>query len=142
MQPQKNSTILVCMILNGKHSLLVVAYIGKSCFFPFLTGQSNIAGCFFNKTFLLLYIYIYRHIYISNTGIHSNTLFSIHLVSMETFRKRVFNTSFDSAYPDGWLSHHRQNFQQWIASSPLGVKATVLVEIMLKRLPNSVPYYP
>ena len=33
-------------------------------------------------------------------------------ISMETFRKRVFDTPFDSAHPDGWLSHHRQNFQQ------------------------------
>ena len=57
-------------------------------------------------------------------------------ISTETFRKRVFDTPFDSAHPDGWLSHHRQNFQLWIASSPLGVEATVLMEITLKRLPK------
>ena len=57
-------------------------------------------------------------------------------ISTETFRKRVFDTPFDSAHPDGWLSHHRQNFQQWIASFPLGVEATVLMEITLTHLPK------
>ena len=63
-------------------------------------------------------------------------LLSEYYISTETFRKQVFDTPFDSAHPDGWLSHHRQNFQQWIASSPLGVEATVLMEITLKRLPK------
>ena len=40
-------------------------------------------------------------------------------ISMKMFRKRVFDTPFNSAYRNGWLSHYRQNFQQWIASSPL-----------------------
>ena len=57
-------------------------------------------------------------------------------ISTETFRKQIFDIPFDSAHPDGWLSHHRQNFQQWIASSPLGVEAIVLMEITLKRLPK------
>ena len=37
-------------------------------------------------------------------------------ISTETFRMCVFDTPFVSAHTDGWLSHHRHNFQQWIAS--------------------------
>ena len=54
-------------------------------------------------------------------------------ISRETFRKRVFDTPFDSAHPDGRLLQHQQSFQQWIASSPLGAEVTILMEIMLKR---------
>ena len=57
-------------------------------------------------------------------------------ISKVTFRKRVFDTPFDSAHLDGRLSHHQQSFQQWIPSSPLGEEVTVLTDIMLKHFPK------
>ena len=49
----KTSTILVYMILNGKGDLTGCGLHGDSLASIVLTGQSNIAGCFINKTFLL-----------------------------------------------------------------------------------------
>ena len=57
-------------------------------------------------------------------------------ITTETFRRRTFDTLFDSTNPDTWLSKHRQHFKQWLLSSPLDNEATMLMEVTLRRLPK------
>ena len=57
-------------------------------------------------------------------------------ITTETFRRRMFDTPFDSTNPDTRLSKHRQHFQQWLSSSPLDSETTMLMEVTLRRLPK------
>ena len=57
-------------------------------------------------------------------------------ITTETFRRRTFDTHFDSTDPDTCLSKHRQHFQQWLLSLPLDSETTMLMEVTLRRLPK------
>ena len=42
-------------------------------------------------------------------------LLSVHQISTETHRKKVFDQMFNLSNPDQWLREYRQNFHQWLA---------------------------
>ena len=57
-----------------------------------------------------------------------------YIISSETYRCRVVETPFSASHPDAWLAKHQQSFHQWLASFPLNMEATLLMEISLSRL--------
>ena len=64
------------------------------------------------------------------------TLLSVHPISTETRRKKVFKQTFNASKPDQWLRDFKQNFHQWLDSMERPTIETVLMELVLAKLPN------
>ena len=64
------------------------------------------------------------------------TLLSVHPISTETRRKKVFEQAFNASKPDQWLRDFKQNFYQWLDSMERPTIETVLMELVLAKLPN------
>ena len=64
------------------------------------------------------------------------TLLSVHQISTETRRKKVFQQTFNASKPDQWLRDFKQNFHQWLDSTERPTRETVLMELVLAKLLN------
>ena len=64
------------------------------------------------------------------------TLLSVYQISTETCRKKVFEQTFNASKPDQWLRDFKQNFHQWPDSTERPTRKTVLMELVLAKLPN------
>ena len=63
-------------------------------------------------------------------------LLSVYQISTETRRKKVFELTFNASKPDKWLRDFKQNFHQWLDSTERPTRETVLMELVLMKLPN------
>ena len=63
-------------------------------------------------------------------------LLSVHQISTETHRKKVFDQMFNPSNPDQWLREYRQNFHQWLDSTKRPTQEVVLMELELAKLPG------
>ena len=50
--------------------------------------------------------------------------------------KKVFEQTFNASKPDQWLRDFKQNFHQWLDSTERSTRETVLIELVLMKLPN------
>ena len=64
------------------------------------------------------------------------TLLSVYQISTEIRRKKVFEQIFNASKPDQWLRDFKQNFHQWLDSTERPTRETVLMELVLMKLPN------
>ena len=64
------------------------------------------------------------------------TLLSVYQISTETSRKKVFEQTFNASKPDQWLRDFKQNFYEWLDSTEKPTRETVLMELVLVKLPN------
>ena len=56
-------------------------------------------------------------------------------ISSETYRKRIFETFFNSSNSEAWFRSFKQDLNQWIETSNRDPLKTVLHELVLKKLP-------
>ena len=63
------------------------------------------------------------------------TLLRTYHISSETYRKRIFETHFNSSNTEAWFRSFKQDFNQWIETSNRDPLETVLHELALKKLP-------
>ena len=63
------------------------------------------------------------------------TLLRTYHISSETYRKRIFETYFNSSNTEAWFRSFKQDFKQWIETSNRDPLETVLHELALQKLP-------
>ncbi len=64
------------------------------------------------------------------------TLLSTYQVSMEAYRRKVFEQSFDQNNADAWLRTYRQSYFQLLDSTDKTAFEAVLMELTIRNLPR------
>ena len=57
-------------------------------------------------------------------------------ISSETYRKKVFDQSFNTNNPYAWFRMYKQPYGQWIESTEKTAFDAVLLELVLRKLPH------
>ena len=57
-------------------------------------------------------------------------------VSKVTYRKKVFDTIFSAGEPDAWFQDRQQVYKKWMQASGGSAEDTLLLELMLQKLPR------
>ena len=63
------------------------------------------------------------------------TLLRTYHISSKIYRKRIFETTFNSSNTEAWFKSFKQDFNQWIKTSNRDPLETVLHELALQKLP-------
>ena len=63
-------------------------------------------------------------------------LLSTYQISTESYRRKVFDQNFDQNNPDRWLRTYHQNFDLWLDSPEPPERETLLIELVLAKLPS------
>ena len=69
------------------------------------------------------------------------TLLSTYQVSTETYRRKVFEQSFDQNNADAWLRTYRQSYSQWLDSTDKTAFEAVLMELTIRKLSRWLETY-
>ena len=69
------------------------------------------------------------------------TLLSTYQESTETYRRKVFEQSFDQNIADVWLRTNRQSYSQWLDSTDKPAFKAVLMELTIHKLPRWLDTY-
>lgn len=64
------------------------------------------------------------------------TLKSTYQITTESYRKKMFDTTFDQTNPEIWFRKRKQTFSRWIDSSGKTAQELMLFELTLQKLPR------
>ena len=62
-------------------------------------------------------------------------------MSTETYRRKIFEQSFDQNNADAWLRTYRQSYSQWLDSTDKTAFEAVLMELTIRKLPRWLETY-